>query len=372
MAEDFTVTPWEVKGDVDYSKLIKQFGTSPLDEKMLSRIKNLAGGELHPYLKRKIFFSHRDLGALLDGYEAGKKFALYTGRAPSGSVHLGHLVPWMFSKWLQDKFNCDFYFMVTDEEKFLARDYTLKKTKELAYDDILDIIALGFDPKRTRIFVNTEYGKTLYTLGTMVGKHVTFSTAKSVFGFTNETNTGLVFYPNVQAGAAFLPSFLEGKAVPVLIPAAIDQDPYWRIARDVAPKLGFPKPAAIHSVFLPALSEGGKMSSSDANSAIYTKDSPKIVRNKIMKYAFSGGQPTVEEHKRLGGNPEIDVPYQYLRFFEESDSRLRQIHDDYKSGKMLTGEIKEILAEKLNSFLEKHQAERERAKDRIADFILRD
>jgi tryptophanyl-tRNA synthetase len=370
MTDKFTVTPWEVKGDVDYGKLIKEFGTSPIDEKLLARIKKHTG-ELHPYLRRKIVFSHRDLNLILDHYEKGEKFALYTGRGPSGKTHLGHLTPWLFCKWLQDKFGVPLYFMITDDEKYLIKDLSLEETKKLAYENILDIIAIGFDPAKTKIFIDTEYAKTLYPIAVELSKKVTFSSAKAVFGFTNETNIGMAFWPAMQSAPCFLPSILAKKNVPVLIPAAIDQDPYWRIARDVAPKLGYPKPAAIHSRFLPGLELGGKMSSSEG-AAIYTTDSPKEIKAKIMKYAFSGGQPTIEEHRKKGGNPEVDVPYQYLTFFEEDDARLAQIHRDYKSGKLLTGEIKQILVDKLTAFLGEHQKRREAARKTLDQFMLRD
>src|SRR3989344_9030475 len=114
------VTPWEVKGDIDYSKAIKEFGTEPIDEALLKRIKKHTG-EAHHMLRRKIFFSHRDMGWLLDEYEKGNKFFLYTGRAPSGHIHLGHLQPWIFTKWLQDKFNVELWFQFPDEEKFLFK-----------------------------------------------------------------------------------------------------------------------------------------------------------------------------------------------------------------------------------------------------------
>jgi tryptophanyl-tRNA synthetase len=96
MADAFIVNPWEVRGNIDYDKLIKEFGTQHIDEKLLQRIKKHTG-ELHPFLKRKIFFSHRDMNWILDEYEKGNKFFLYTGRAPSGPVHMGHLIPWFFT-----------------------------------------------------------------------------------------------------------------------------------------------------------------------------------------------------------------------------------------------------------------------------------
>ncbi|MBI5224295.1 tryptophan--tRNA ligase [Candidatus Micrarchaeota archaeon] len=372
MAKDFVVTPWKVEGDIDYNRLIKEFGTEHLDDALLHRIKKLTG-ELHPFLRRKIFFSHRDMNWLLDEYEKGNKFYLYTGRGPSGNTHIGHLVPWLFTKWLQDKFDVLLYFQMTDDEKFLFKDnLSLTQTNSLAYENALDVIALGFKQGKTHIFTNTDYSKTLYKNALLVAKKITVSTTKAVFGFNDSNNVGELFFTSMQAVPAFLPSVLKGKNIPCLIPHAIDQDAHFRVARDVLPKLGFYKPAAIHCRFLPALGIGGKMSASEKDSAIYTTDSADEIEKKVKKYAFSGGRATIEEHRKLGGNPDIDVPYQWLSFFEEDDSKLKKIHDDYKSGKLLSGELKLILIEKLQVFLKEHQRKRESARKVLDKFILKD
>ncbi|MDH5769879.1 MAG: tryptophan--tRNA ligase, partial [Candidatus Bathyarchaeota archaeon] len=101
MNEEMIVTPWEVSGKIDYKKLVEKFGTQLITKDILERIKRHSG-KLHMQLRRGLFFSHRDLDWILDLYEKGEKFSLYTGRGPSGSVHLGHLVPWFFTKYLQD------------------------------------------------------------------------------------------------------------------------------------------------------------------------------------------------------------------------------------------------------------------------------
>ena len=72
MDEDFTVTPWEVKGDVDYDKLVKKFGTSYIDQDLLDKIQKHTD-YLHTMLRRKIFFSHRDLDWILKKYELKNK-----------------------------------------------------------------------------------------------------------------------------------------------------------------------------------------------------------------------------------------------------------------------------------------------------------
>jgi tryptophanyl-tRNA synthetase len=154
----------------------------------------------------------------------------------------------------------------------------------------------------------------------------------------------------------------------------VDQDTHFRISRDVIPKLGYLKPSIIHCVFLPPLTGvSGKMSASSPNeTSIYTTDSPEEVKRKINKYAFSGGKDTTEEHRKHGGNPEVDVSFQYLRmFFEPDDKKLKKIHDDYKSGKLLTSELKQILIEKINAFLKEHQKKREEAKKLVDKFIYK-
>ena len=98
-----------------------------------------------------------------------------------------------------------------------------------------------------------------------------------------------------------------------MIPAAIDQDPYWRITRDVAEKMGYYKPAQIHSKFLPSLETSGKMSSSKPKTAVFTTDDSETVEDKVS-VAFTGGQPTVALQRKLGGNPDICPVFSYLQY----------------------------------------------------------
>ena len=367
-SDEFVVTPWHVEGDIDYDKLIKQFGTQKISNDILTKLQKITG-EDHFMLRRGVFFSHRDLNLILNNYEKGNEFFLYTGRGPSGHTHIGHLVPWVFAKWLQEKFNVNMYFQLTDDEKFFSKqNLSLEQTSNFALENALDFIALGFNPEKTKIIIDTKNIKTLYPIAAEVAKKINFSNTKAVFGFTNETNLGMIFYTSLQSA----PCFIEDK--PVLIPLGVDQDPHFRITRDVAQKINKVKPALIHNIMIPSLlGPGGKMSASDEKSTIYTTDSPEQVKKKINKYAFSGGQPDIDEHRKVGGDPDIDVSYQYLRiFFEPDDIKLKKIYDDYKSGKMLTGELKAILIEKINNFLSLHQEKREEARKNIDAYMMKD
>ncbi|MDI6642488.1 MAG: tryptophan--tRNA ligase [Candidatus Hodarchaeaceae archaeon] len=368
----FVVTPWEVKGKVDYDKLVKQFGTKLIDHALLKRLEKHAG-KLHMFLERGIFFSHRDFDWILNKYEEGEKFFLYTGRGPSGHTHVGHLIPWIFTKYLQDAFDAELYFQMTDDEKFLfRRDLDLDDAIGFTYENALDVIACGFDPKKTFIFSDVEYAKTLYKTAIQVAKHTTFSTVKAVFGFKGSSNIGIIFFPAMQAAPCFFPSVLKGKNIPCLIPAAIDQDPYWRPSRDVAPKLGFYKPAQLHCKFIPGLGKGGKMSASQPETCIFTTDAPEAAAKKIMN-AFTGGRGTVKEQREKGGNPDICSVYQYFYFlFEESDKKLGEIYRTCKNGELICGDCKKMLAEKVKKFLVDHQRKREKAKNVIQEFMLKD
>ena len=99
------VTPWKVEGFVDYKKLIEKFGCDGIDGLLIKRFEQVTKCKAHTWLRRGIFFSNKDLAKVLDDYESGKQIYLYTGRGPSSeAMHLGHLVPFMFTKYLQDVF----------------------------------------------------------------------------------------------------------------------------------------------------------------------------------------------------------------------------------------------------------------------------
>jgi len=369
---DIIVTPWEVLGDLEdktYIKLIEKFGTQSISPELIEKIKKLTG-EIHPLIKSQYFFSHRDMDWLLNKYENGEHFYLYTGRGPSGFIHLGHLLPWLFTKYLQDKFGAKLLFQITDDEKFL---YNLGATKETiskyTSENILDIIAIGFNPDLTRIIVDTKHIHHLYPIATEIARKITFSTAKAVFGFTNTTNIGMIGFPSIQAAPCFLPSIIEKTPTPVLIPAAIDQDPYWRITRDIATKLGFYKPAQIHSKFLLSLSRDSKMSSSRPETAILTTDEPEIVEKKVLS-SFTGGQATISLQKKLGGNADICPVYDYLKYFFDNEKESLERYLRCKSGNLLCGECKSDLANNTRDFIIEFQQKRDEAKDKVNNFMF--
>jgi tryptophanyl-tRNA synthetase len=271
--------------------------------------------------------------------------------------------------------------MMTDDEKFLfSEKRTVEEVQGYTRTNAADIIAIGFDPKKTFIFSDYDFmGGAWYRNITRMAKCITYNVAKAVFGFNESSNVGKIHFAAVQGSTSFASSFphifgdneKETNLIPCLIPCAIDQDPYFRLTRDVAQRLKFAKPALIHSRFLDALQgPGTKMSASIDSSAIFMKDTPKQIKNKMNKYGFSGGQVSVEEHRRLGGNPDIDVAYQYLTFFLEDDEELEKIKVAYQKGELLTGEIKALCIKELEKYVLGFQERRGKVtEETIAHFM---
>ena len=135
--------------------------------------------------------------------------------------------------------------------------------------------------------------------------------------------------------------------------------------------MGLMPPCSTYHRFVVGMT-GDKMSSSKPETTIFMHDSVEEMSKKV-KRAFSGGQATVEEHRRLGGDLSKDVAYQYLQyFFEENDRELESIGRDYESGRLLAGEIKQICIDKAAEWLTELSEKRNQWSDRIEDFLSND
>ncbi len=359
--------PWDVEGDVDYNKLVKEFGISPLKDLPDVFNENLL-------FRRRIVFAHRDIQKILEAVKNKKKFVVMTGLMPTGKFHIGHmalieqLIFWQ-------KLGAKLYIAIADLEAYNARNQSLEQSRKIAIEEYLtNYIAQGLKP--CEIYFQSERSKdaeksnAFYRLQNVLARHSTFNEFKAVYG---SISPGKMLSSLLQASDMLSPQLpeFEGEC-PVLVPVGIDQDPHLRLARDIARRIKDPKFTQLSSsyhLFLPGL-KGGKMSASDPLSYISPTDSPEEVKKKINKYAFSGGQATIEEHRKKGGNPDVDVSFQYLKmFFEPDDKKLQEIYDSYKSGSLSTGELKKLAIEKINTFLAEHQKKISKAKKQVNNFL---
>jgi tryptophanyl-tRNA synthetase len=370
--DNVVLTPWTAQGNFTvekYQKLIEEFGVEPLTNELIARFEKITGHKPHRLLRRGLFFAHRNFEEILNDYELGKRIFIYTGRGPtSDTLHLGHIVPLEFTVWLQKVFNAFVIFQIADDEKYWFKNMNFEEVYNLGYKNAEDIIALGFDPKKTFIFSNRDRSRTecYQKVAFDIMKKSKIKDIEGIFGLDDTVCIGQMVWPIYQTTAAFSEAFEDifGKDAKLkcLVACAIDQDPYFRLARDVARMLDYNKPCSLMCRFLPSLGGNAKMSSTNTlqqtnniSSTIYMNDAPKLVEKKIKKYAFSGGQETLELHKELGGNPDIDVSFQWLRYFMEHDEELEEIEKQYRKGELLTGQLKKIASDVVNQLIRKHQ-----------------
>ncbi|MBT4060157.1 MAG: tryptophan--tRNA ligase [Euryarchaeota archaeon] len=162
----------------------------------------------------------------------------------------------------------------------------------------------------------------------------------------------------------------------VEIPAATSRDrdlirpELLRLERELG-GLGLLQPSSTYHQFAMGMT-GDKMSSSRPETTIFLSEDVKVMGKKV-KSSFSGGQPTLEEHRRLGGNPDIDVAFQYLRyFFEDDDNALGEIESGYRSGEILTGQMKQICIDKASEYLSNLGEMRDQNAHIVESFLAND
>jgi tryptophanyl-tRNA synthetase len=365
----YKVTPWEVQGNIDYTKLIKQFGLKPLQHLPPKFTQNLL-------FRRNIIYAHRDFKQIVEAVEKKQSFVMMTGLMPSGKFHFGHKIVADQIIFYQ-KLGAKIYLAVADVEAYNSRNPDLKELRKTAIEEYLtNYVALGLDLTKCDFYFQSQRsldGKksnAYYSLASMLARHATFNEFKAVYG---DITPGKMSASLLQASDMLHPQLPEFEGpLPTIIPVGSDQDPHIRLARDLSQRIKVHKFSQISSTchkFLPGL-KGGKMSSSDPTSFISLCESPKEAVKKINKYAFSGGRSTIEEHRKLGGNPDIDVSFQMLLFgLEPDDEKLKRIYDDYKSGKLLTGDLKKIVINKLTDFLKDHDQNRKKAAKVVKKFL---
>jgi tryptophanyl-tRNA synthetase len=360
------VTPFDVGLVEDYTQVVRQFGCEPITSDILDRFERITGTKI-PNGYRNFIISHRDFDKILTAIEEKKPVYLYTGRGPSSdSMHIGHLVPFRFCQYLQLVLKVPVVIQITDDEKFIFKpNLTMESIKTMAYENIKDIIACGFDVNKTFIFTNTSFIGYLYPTILKIQKVVNLRQVLATFGFPlDNTPVGKVSFPCVQAAPAFAESFesifetngFNLRDVYCLIPCAIDQDPYFRMCRGISSKIKHHKPAVIHTKFMAGLQGvATKMSSSYPDSCIYLGDSDKQIRKKIGK-AFSGGKELLEEHRKLGGDPTKDVAYNLLTFFSKSDTL--DYFNGFSDGSVSCGEMKKAASDIIIQFISEFKQKR--------------
>ncbi len=326
----------------DNIKLVTKFGASKIsDLKEVPDYYTFTNG---------LMYSHRDFDVYLKKLKEGKPSSIVSGFNASATPHIGHLSVFDTCRFFQEKYGVKMFIPISDDESYLSLKV---KTQGEGLSNAMKLskamIAFGFNKSKTKLIIDQLYTN-IYNHAIRFSRAETYSEIKAVYGYSPDQNVGLHFYPAVQAAHILLP---ETIGIPnVLVPIGPDEDAHLRVCRDIAEKFDYVKPAVLHSVFLPGL-DGEKMSKSKGN-AIFMLDDLQTVKKRVMS-AFSGGRASIEEHRKLGGDPDVDVAYLYLKsyFLKPEESKL--LYEDYKKGRLLSGELKNMLLEHVTKRIEDFQ-----------------
>lgn len=330
------------------------------------------GAELISNLKDKpdfytfnkgIIYSHRDFDKFFAALKRREKCAIVSGFNASGSIHLGHKPVFDTNLFFQKKYGLPVFIPISDDESYVTgkvkdQKEALKNSLELAKE----ILAYGFDPEKTYFIIDQIYTN-IYNLAIKLSKKVTLSEIKTSYGYKAEDNPGIYFYPAVQSAHILFPQEKFG-IKNVLVPIGPDEDTHIRISRDIAGRAKYNKPAILHARFFPGL-DGEKMSKS-RNNAIFLSDDEKTIRKKVNK-AYSGGGVTAEEHRKQGGKPEKDVAVFYLINLFLDKKQSDKIIKEYRKGKLLSKDVKEMLADKIVKFVKDFQLKLKKINPRDID-----
>ncbi len=304
---------------------VDNFGLSEFTEKELSFFKFLPDNLI------SIIDYHRgvDISSLKNCY-------IYTGRGPSKSnFHIGHLPALKLCLELQKHFQERIEFMISDDEKIFRDRIDSSIMRKNVETTIQQLKFIGFNSSNTNFRINSMgISEEEYKLLIEMMSIVNIKTLDCLFG--KKENIGEYFYPLLQ----ILPSLSKTKKC--LIIAGVDQDPFFRLARDIARKLKFNLPMIIYTKSVPGLDGSEKMSTSLLSSnPIYLGDKEEEIINKVKKIKIVGAS-SLDELFEKGSNLLVDIPFRLIEIFDSNIQNVNLIRKSYTVGITEEAEIAEL------------------------------
>lgn len=280
------------------------------------------------------------------------KERILTGMRPTGSLHLGHYVG-ALENWikLQNKYECNF--LIADYQAFGDYADNISKIRDSVIQVALDWLSVGLDPEKTTFVVQSyvpEHAELamLLSMITPLGMINRNPTLKAEMATQKDVSLGFFNYPASQVADILLP-----KAN--LVPVGEDQLPHIELTREIARKFNrmyghvFPIPEALVGRVPRLVGTDGKakMSKSLGN-CIYLSDSPEVVSKKVKKMYTDPTRIHADDPGHIDGN----VVFTYLDAFHPDINELEDLKKKYTKGQISDSEIKGLLSELLNKFLD--------------------
>jgi len=350
------IDPWGSELEEDYEKIVKSFGLEVFDSSIFP--------EPNRIMRRGTVFAGRDLQIIADCIKKKKPFYALTGIMPTGDkIHFGNKMVVENLKYFQDH-GAETYILIADLEAASTRGVTLEQARQRAMDfHVPAYIALGLDPKKTIFYFQSE-NKDVMNMAYEFAKKITLNEFKAIYG---DADPGRIMAAVTQVGDVLYPQFK--KNMPGIIPVGIDQDPHIRLARDVVArvksKYSFVPVSSIYHKFTPSLDGAIKMSKSRPSGNIDLPEDIKEVTRKL-KRAKTGGRETVEEQRKIGGQPEQCMIFEmFKQHMIEDDKELNQIFQKCKTGNILCGEDKQKACELMTEFMKDFEEKLKKAKKSV-------
>jgi tryptophanyl-tRNA synthetase len=379
--------------------------------------------EIPYFFRRGIVVGHRDYGQIAAAIRNRTPFHILTGFMPSGHPHLGHLMVMKEVVWhVQQGGNG--YVAVADREAHAVRSMPWEKCREYGKEYLSCLYALGFEGQTYFQSRNERVKDLAFEAATKVN----FSELSAIYGFGPDTDLAHADSVITQVADILYPQ-VDRAPAPTLVPVGVDQDPHLRLTRGVAHKMrmftveerdgytsvrsknapdaalaavhkafpgskkyeghvdirgascaevsrrvreielahggcGFFTPSSTYHIFMPGLT-GGKMSSSIPESIISFYEPEAAVRKKVMG-GITGGRTTLEEQKRLGGEPGKCSLYMLNLFhMVTDDAMLAEIRRKCMAGEITCGQCKKETADRVVAFLKDFREKMDAAAEKI-------
>lgn len=301
------------------------------------------------------------------------KKIILTGDRPTGKLHLGHYVGSLQNRVkLQNEDNTEMFIMIADQQALTDNADNPKKIIENITEVALDYLAVGIDPAKTTIFIQSQipqiaeltmYYMNLVTLA-RVQRNPTVKQELLSKNFGEGIPTGFLTYPISQA--ADITAFRATH-----VPVGEDQKPMLEQTREIVRdfnRIYNKEVLTLPEIVLPPKNQGrligidgnGKMSKS-LNNGIYLGDSSEEIKAKIMKMYTDPNHIRVEDPGQVEGN----VVFTYLDIFDDRKDEIEQLKEHYRQGGLGDVKLKLRLNEVMQEILRPIRERREEfAKDK--------
>lgn len=289
------------------------------------------------------------------------KKIILTGDRPTGKLHIGHFVGSLKNRVeLQNSGEFETYIMIADAQALTDNAKNPEKVRENVLEVALDYLAVGIDPAKTTIFIQSQipelpelamFYANLVSIARLE-RNPTVKTEIKQKNFGEGVPSGFVFYPISQA--ADITAF---KATHV--PVGEDQLPMIELTREIArsfnqtynqevlvePEAILP-PAGIERR-LPGINGMDAKMSKSLNNGIYLGDSFEEMRDKVMKMYTDPDHIRVEDPGKIEGN----VVFAYLDVFAKDKEKVAEMKAHYQRGGLGDVAVKKYLIEVLDEIL---------------------